>query len=214
MARTMMSSSRLQALHAHYQGERSVWDIGCDHGLLGLSFLTHPQSPFIHLVDPSAEVIEVLEKKLKGSHIPIGDVVHLWHRKGQELKLSDNDKKIIFIAGMGGGEIFSILCHLIPQLGEGDRVIISPHRGIWELRANLEGLPLGPEFEYTLEERGQFYQIIGLNFYSKLRITPYGQGIWTGPVGERYQRHILKAFEIHQDPRSRELVSHLKKLNS
>jgi tRNA (adenine22-N1)-methyltransferase len=206
-------SRRLQSLADKYRHEDSVWDIGCDHGLLGLSFLTHPATPAIHLVDPAADAILKLKQKVKDADIPIPQKLSILHRKGQDLKLT-TEKKIIYIAGMGGKEIKSILIHLLPQLTHADRIVISPHRAILELRAYLQSSSFRLESEEIIEEDGQFYQILCLNLNVSLQISPFGIEVWKGEVGQRYRQHILEAFEIHKDPLSQALVRYLKSLIS
>ena len=57
-------------------------------------------------------------------------------KKGQDVILGPNSKTV-FIAGMGGKEIGEIIQNLIPQLTPADRLVISPHRNILELRQYL-----------------------------------------------------------------------------
>lgn len=220
MARTTTNSSRagdsslslrLSALHQQYRHESSIWDIGCDHGQLGLSFLSKESVKAIHLVDPALLVIETLKKKLKDSYIS-NEKILIHHQPGQEVKL-DQTSNCIFIAGMGGKEIGEIVLHLLPQLTSNDRLIISPHRKILELRELLSSKALGLEHEEVLKEDGQFYQIIVLSKNENLERTPlYGRKLWDGEVGKEYRIHQLKHFDLHQDVASREYVNYLKTL--
>ena len=82
---------RLEALKACYQGESYVWDVGCDHGLLGSSFLDEPKVQKIFLVDPSLDVFD----KLKDTYITNGKI-ELIHSKGQDLKIEAKNN-LIFI---------------------------------------------------------------------------------------------------------------------
>lgn len=169
---------------------------------------------FIHLVDPSIDVINKLKKTLRDSYIPKREIVTIHHKKGQELVL-EKDSKIIFIAGMGGKEIGKILEHLIPQLTPNDRFVISPHRNILELREFLASGPLRLVDETVIKEDGQFYQILCLCLNDRLsKIPQFGHKIWMGPLGEEYRAHQLKRYEHHQDPLSQKFLAFLTDFSS
>lgn len=207
-----MNSFRLKTLHSYYQKEESVWDIGCDHGLLGLSFASADTVKSIHLVDPSGPVIDVLRKKIKDSYISIPHIF-IHHKQGQELKIESNSN-CIFIAGMGGKEIGEILVHLIAQLDESSRIIISPHRKILELRQLLGSLPLKLLSEKVIKEDGQFYQILELQKGETNPVSLYGVKLWQGETGEEYRLHQIKHFSPHADLISRKYVDYLITLRS
>lgn len=198
------SSLRLRTLHSYYQNEEMIWDIGCDHGILGSSFAGYDQVKEIHLVDPSLSVY----LKLKDSYIT-KPKFFIHHQEGQDLLISSRHN-LIFIAGMGGKEIGDILLHLMPQLDQTSRIVISPHRKILELRELLHGLPLGLLEERVIKENDQFYQIIGLGLdQNGPKVPLYGEAIFQSETGEEYRQHQIKAFRPHKDLASREYVSYL-----
>ena len=221
MARTTTNSSRrggpqlsfrLNQLHHYYQNEETVWDIGCDHGLLGLSYAHIESVKSIHLVDPAILVIETLHQKLKDSYITIPKLL-IHHQPGQEVILNSNSN-LIFIAGMGGKEIGEIILNLIPQMNSNDRLVISPHRKILELRSLLHSLPLALQHEEVIKEDGQYYQILSLRKSEEKGLIPlFGEKLWESETGREYRNHQLKTFEVHQDLASREYVAFLKALN-
>ncbi|WP_408096463.1 tRNA (adenine(22)-N(1))-methyltransferase TrmK [Peredibacter sp. HCB2-198] len=206
-------SLRLSTLHHQYQNETSIWDIGCDHGLLGLSFLNHEHVKAVHLVDPSDLVIKTLKDKFKATYIS-SPKLFIHHQPGQAVKLDPNSN-CIFIAGMGGKEIGEIIQNLIPQLTSNDRLVISPHRKILELRVLLHSMNLDLLHEEVLKEDGQYYQIMVLAKSEKSGLIPlYGEKLWTSETGREYRIHQLKHFDLHQDVASRQYISFLKSLNS
>lgn len=206
-------SHRLSALHQQYQNETSIWDIGCDHGLLGLSFMNYEQVQRVNLVDPSDLVIETLRNKLKATYIS-DPKLFIHHQPGQAVKLDPNSN-CIFIAGMGGKEIGEIIQHLMPQLTSNDRLVISPHRKILELRSLLYSENLALLHEEVLKEDGQYYQIMVLAKSEKSGLIPlYGENLWLSETGKEYRIHQLKHFDLHQDVASRQYISFLKSLNS
>ena len=219
MVRTTMSfskvgdslSERLKSIRHYYTDQRNIWDIGCDHGLLGLSFEVCDVDS-IHLVDPSKAVIDSLVKRVKDSYITLGKVF-VTHEKGQNLEI-ENLSNCIFIAGMGGSEIGQIILHLLPQLDQSSRIVISPHSKILELRKLLNKLPLSLIEEKVMLEEGHYYQILCLSpLESGQKVSLFGEELWTSETGESYRQHQVKIFTPHQDLASREYVSYLEGLN-
>lgn len=214
MARIMMSSSRvgdtlskrLGKLRSFYNHEKHVWDIGCDHGQLGLSFHNISSVENIHLVDPSLPVIDVLKQKLIDSYIT---KVKIYHQTGQSLSIKSSSN-CIFIAGMGGKEIGEIITHVLPQLNSSSRLVISPHRKILELRSLLNKLPVSLIEEEVILEDDQFYQILILAPGKGTPVSLYGENLWEGDTGKMYREHQLKAFGVHRDEASLSYVGFLR----
>ncbi|HXH73619.1 MAG TPA: tRNA (adenine(22)-N(1))-methyltransferase TrmK [Bacteriovoracaceae bacterium] len=201
----MNLSKRLTRIRDFSHDSQTIWDIGCDHGLLGLSFQADPKVKAINLVDPSEAVIKKLD-----SYITTDEKIKIWHAKGQNIVLSP-EKKTVFIAGMGGKEIIDILKHLEPQLTEKDSLVISPHRKILEIRQWLMLSQLGLFHEEVLVEDGQYYLILVLRKDAILeRVTAYGDSLWKGSVGQEYLNHQILHFSRHEDQASIEYVTYLK----
>lgn len=206
----MPLSERLSSIKAQYISASHVWDVGCDHGELGLSFNDVPTVQAIHLVDPSKPVIDELHKKTKDSYISKENLL-IHHQRGQEISLCSDVSNHIFIAGMGGKEIGLILKSLRPQLNENDLVTISPHRGILELRRDLHASEFRCLREFVIEEGNQFYQILTLNQSSQSpAVSLYGKELWKGEVGEKYRLHQLEHFNRHKDSLSQGFIAYLR----
>lgn len=204
-------SHRLKSLHTYYSGEKHIWDIGCDHGRLGLSFCTYPEIESIHLVDPSESVIKVLKESIKDSYITKPSLF-IHHQTGQTLEISDISN-CIFIAGMGGTEIELIVRHLMPQLTSDSKIIISPHRKILELRAALRDMNLSLINEKVVLEDNQFYQILVLSPKGEgQKVSLYGEMLWKDETGAKYLDHQLRYFSLHREEASLKYVDWLKKL--
>ena len=73
-------SQRLLTLRSFHTIEAHIWDIGCDHGKLGLSFNNENIVKKIYLIDPSFEVIDKLSKALKASDIS-QEKIKIFHTK-------------------------------------------------------------------------------------------------------------------------------------
>lgn len=206
-------SHRLHALAKLYQNKHSVWDIGCDHGKLGLSFIDHDHVSRIHLVDPSKSVFDVLLKTIDSYIIRENFFkIHPLFQRGQDVILNP-ESKTIFIAGMGGREIEKIFTNLFPQLSLEDEMIISPHKNIFELRSYLSEFEIFCPHEELVFEDNQYYQLIKLSRDSLFpKVSVYGDRIWEGPLGEEYRNQQLKHFSRHKDPQTLGYLSFLQSL--
>jgi tRNA (adenine22-N1)-methyltransferase len=202
-------SERLSKLHSYYKDSHSVWDIGCDHGQLGLSFGDVSSVQELHLVDPSSKVITEL-KKTVDSYITKKDFkVTIHEKRGQEVVLN-SDSKLIYIAGMGGEEIKEILIHLATQLSPRDQIVISPHRKILELRKYLHHSAYRLQEEEVLFENGQYYQIMALTLGGTGEVvTSYGSSLFLKGVGPEYKAHQIHHFKQHKDPESEAYFAYL-----
>lgn len=201
-------SLRLSYLRSIYQQEHHIWDIGCDHGHLGLSFISEPHVEMIHFVDPSKLVIEELTKKV-GAYISMGKI-DIQHKKGQDLEIN-NKNNFIIIAGMGGEEVGDIIQNILPQLDKDSRIVISPHRKILELRHLLSKLPIFLRNESVIRENGQFYQILELTpGNGTQKVSLYGDQLWESDLGKEYLEHELSYIKYHRDVASQAYGEYLK----
>lgn len=199
------------ALRSQFQAHESIWDIGCDHGKLGLSFVEEKSVRSIHLVDPSLPVIQKLQHFID-AYITVGKFkVHPHFQKGQDVVLGP-EKKLILIAGMGGKEILSIVSHLVGQMSELDDLVISPHRDLLQLREEFANSNLFLGSESLVFDEGRFYQVIRLTKRSGEKLHLFGKEIFNGPLGEKYREQQLSVFSAHQDVRSRNYVTYLRQL--
>ena len=209
----MLLSRRLKHFNSLYHGAESVWDIGCDHGLLGLSFTNLASVKEIHLVDPSGPVISELTLKVKDSYITKTNV-YIHHKRGQDLKLKTENSKCIYIAGMGGKEIQQILVHIENSLDGNDQVIISPHRKVLELREWLHQSQYQLRHEGVIFENQQFYPYLCLVKDKNLQgVSLFGDKIWSGEVGKAYCHHQIQAFSGHRDRISMDYLAYLRNID-
>lgn len=163
-------------------------------------------------MDPSDKVIKNL-KAIVDSHITKQEL-YLHQQRGQDLILN-SASKIIFIAGMGGKEIREIIDHLLPQLTPADRLCLSPHKNLLELRKHLASMPIGLIAENLVQDLGRYYQVLCLASDSKLpRVSHYGEAIWRSPEGKGYREQQLRHFSAHRDHTSQKYTEFLKGLSA
>jgi tRNA A22 N-methylase len=135
-------------------------------------------------------------------------------QKGQDVLLNP-ESKTIFIAGMGGKEMGEIIQNLIPQLSSADRLVISPHRNILELRQYLNATELGLLNEVVINDEGQYYQILCLVKSADYPKVPlFGSKIWKDATGIAYRDQQLRTLGIHQDELSKAYIAYLTLLNN
>lgn len=175
--------------------------------------MSHPLVTSIDLIDPSADVINALTIKVTGSYITTAGLIRIHKIRGQDF-IPGSETKCIFIAGMGGKEIGEILTHLASYITITDRIVISPHRNILELRKYL----LHSEFrlfdEVCLSENGQFYQILCLQKSDILpQVSLYGDKLWGDLSGKEYLKYLVNALKSHQDEDSRAYLKYLIQLS-
>jgi len=192
--------ARLKAICQAAQDVPVVWDIGCDHGHVGLA-LGGAGAREVHLVDPA---IGVQQKwlELKDADIPRSFKVFYHPKKGEELHVPRNSDSCFVMAGMGGKKIAAILTHLVPQISEGCRFVISPHRDLPLVRAQMRELGLGLVCEQLVREGGRFYEVLVAHVGPGREVSPYGEAVWDGDDGEAYRQHCLAGLAKHRDATS------------
>ena len=165
----------------------------------------------IHLVDPSTLVIDTLKHFINSYITDPFFKIRIENKKGQEI-LPGPEKKIIFIAGMGGKEILSILHHLETKMSPEDDIVISPHRDLLPLRKELSESRFSLGKESLVFDEGRFYQILALNRREGRKVHPYGEEIFRNDLGDKYRAHQLSTFTAHQDLQSAGYVRYLRDL--
>lgn len=124
----MTLSSRLEALFDELLPGFPVWDVGYDHGQLGLFALASGNFPQVHFVDPVAELARQLRSKLTSHNFSsLKDRAHV-----HVCPLSDLQAQVqgsLVFAGVGAHTILSNIETLMMQSRfYARRVILSPHR--------------------------------------------------------------------------------------
>ncbi len=114
-----------------------LWDIGCDHGLLGLTAVVSGRVRRVHLVDPAISVIENLRSTLNSPKYK-----DWWreHEARVQLVLARGEDVIgdargaIVIAGIGGETMVKILEHVQSF----ECLVLNPVSHVDEAQAFLE----------------------------------------------------------------------------
>lgn len=208
----MALSNRLEFLASFYEGEESIYDIGCDHGLLGLSFKTNPKVKDIYLIDPNPYSVDLIKNTIN-AYITKPVLIHPLKISGEKTKIV-SPNSLIFIAGMGGKNIIEILSSWSEENFKNcSQIVLSPHRYILELREFLikNGFRLIKEAVFF--ENDQFYEMFSVKKGTEGKgISLYGEEIWKSETGANYLEHRLKHLSHHRGPRYLDYLKYLKGL--
>jgi tRNA (adenine22-N1)-methyltransferase len=205
-------SNRLEFLASFYKGEESIYDIGCDHGLLGLSFKTNPKVKNIYLIDPNPYSVDLIKKTID-SYITEPVLIYPLKISGEETKIV-SPNSLVFIAGMGGKNIISILSSWREEdFANCSQIVLSPHRYILELREFLNENQFSLIKEAVFFENDQFYEMISITKKpTGISVSPYGEELWKGEEGANYLKHRLRHLSHHREARYVEYLKYLKGL--
>lgn len=203
-------SHRLQTIHDHTPLHPHIYDVGCDHGELGLSFQIYPEVHTIHLVDPSSAVIEGLKEKMSGSDIP--KQVAVSKKKANQIEIKTKKNSII-LCGFGGTQISEGIKHLKTQLDEESVFVLSPHRHVLQLREWLAKGTFDLLLDMMILEDNQFYPLLVVANRKGRRVHPFGEkDLWHSPVGAEYREQLLGVLKRHQNPRDQRFFQYLESL--
>ncbi len=203
-------SHRLQTIHNHTPLNPNIYDVGCDHGQLGLSFSVYPEVENIFLVDPSQEVIDSLKAKLTDADIP--KQASIIQKKANQLEIKTK-KNTLIMCGFGGTQMQEGLMHLKPQMDSDSIFVLSPHRHTLELREYLAREEFDLLSDQWIIENGQFYPLIVVGNSAGRGVHPFGEkNLWQTPVGAQYREYVLKMFKEHKDPLDQRFYRYLESI--
>lgn len=133
-------SSRLRFLQSLLLEGEDVWDLCCDHGLLGEAAWASGRHPHVHLVDRVPAIMERLRARL-GER----EGMSFWTEDAGRLPVILGGT--VVIAGVGGSRISEILEALRQESRlQARRLVLSPHKDEEDLAKNLPQI-LGPEWK-------------------------------------------------------------------
>jgi tRNA (adenine22-N1)-methyltransferase len=119
-------SSRLQLLFDLLIPGEPVWDLCCDHGLLGLRALESGKFPKVFFVDQVPHIIERLQVILKKEG-PIAESARCFGLPAEEIPEILTGS--VVIAGVGSERVFGIVKALADrEVLQATRLIMCPHK--------------------------------------------------------------------------------------
>jgi len=150
---------RLRALfEAVPDGYDDLWDLGCDHGRLGLALLEAGRGQRIHFVDRLPWLIEGVRERL-AQHPP-----QHWSARAQDARdivLNGSASELVLLAGVGADQTLAILNavserhpDIIPEF------LIAPSGPVFRLRHALRESGFRLLQEDFVMERRRGYQLL------------------------------------------------------
>lgn len=167
----ILLNARLTKISRFILDDFPLFDIGCDHGLVGLHARSVGRVPEIYLVDKSKKVMDILKKRCE--HYLTEDTKrHFIHVDARNWRLPHSSGTLV-ISGMGGRTIEAILHSLFAKTPMNHRLILSPIKTCERLREYLSEQGWGLFHEEIMVERGRFRELIVVEKTGR-KIEPFG----------------------------------------
>ncbi|MBT4793247.1 MAG: hypothetical protein HON90_16865 [Halobacteriovoraceae bacterium] len=178
------------------QGCDVVWDICCDHGLIGREVLSSRLKSKVIFIDQVHSIIVKLKLTLKTSYIP--DRYKIINSKAEQFDFQNKHQSNCYIvAGIGGELSLLILEQIEKSLKENDNFIFSVHKNHLKLRELLiqKGFKLASE--RLIAENNIFYEVLLVSKSAPNEITRIGSFIWDefGDDEEIYLKQQIKYYQ-------------------
>ena len=128
---------RLARVAAQVRPDRPLWDVGCDHGYLGLHAYCSGLCPQVHLLDRSSEVLRRTGSRLRQrfpAGLPAGLRLGLCDAEKEALDLGDGS---LVLAGLGPWTTLRILERQFDGPAGRPRVVLAPDLNEERLRLAL-----------------------------------------------------------------------------
>lgn len=159
------------------ENDKSVIDIGCDHGLLSIFLANKYKKLNIIASDVNKNALESARGNI--SKYNLEDRIDV--RLGDGLSVIENNDNIdsIVIAGMGANNITGFLKSDVDKLVNVNKIIIQSNTDIYLLRKTVTSLGYYIDDEELVLDRGKIYTII--KFIKGKRRYSYKE-LYLGPI--------------------------------
>lgn len=183
----MQLSKRLKTIIDLVEPCELVYDLCCDHGLIGLNIYSNKISKNVIFNDQVDSIINKLEDKICDiySYIPLG--IDFLKKPAKEIKFKN--KSTIVLVGIGYGTIIRIL----PKIPQDCIIILSSHTKALELRSYLNNKYELLD-EVLVEENDKYYEILKISTSNQSMISDIGNF----PKNEVLQSYLLQLHDHHQ----------------
>ena len=177
-----------------------MWDMGCDHGHLGLLGLKAQKFSKIHFVDSAISATNTLVNKICDYDSESFCVHHIDMGKVPGDQVSG---EVVF-SGLGGKTIEKALASLLESGLDLNRVdlVISAQSLLDDLRVFLRQAGLKLKAEYLVCENSQYFEVWHLSMDGDYPIKELGSLLWSScdiSVSTGHLQKILAPYRIKQD---------------
>lgn len=179
------------------EGDQAVWDLCCDHGLLGKQLLQKEKRGKVHFVDCVPSIMNKLEDELSLMSFDSKERFKCHTRDAHGVQL-EGAHDTVAICGVGG-QLAKSLVKSILEVNKDfcGSFIISAHYHMYDLRKSLSQLGLMLESEYIINDNSRFYEVIHVSFQGEKVISPTGSEMWNfqREIDCEYFRKLISHYE-------------------
>jgi tRNA (adenine22-N1)-methyltransferase len=153
-------SARLQIFYDRILAGQPLWDIGCDHGYLGLHAHRNGLCGEVHLVDRSPTVLEKLRRQVE-VRWPAGpgEGLRIWQLDAEQEALPVVGGTVV-MAGLGIGTVLRIMARSFAgKVPAGVRLVLAPTLREELLRLQLRAQGWYLQHEELYSEAGHVRQL-------------------------------------------------------
>ena len=188
-------SQRIQSIVKLVPKEtQELWDICCDHGIIGKQFLNR-ELKHIYFLDQVPSIIKNLRQTLEDSYITSFDILLDDARKINWYKYKKKGVSTKIIVGIGADLLIDILSQIDSH--QKDYFIVSAHQNSYKLRQYLIKSDYKLINEILIEESGRFYEILLVHPQLGESINLVGgDKLWANKNSKKYLIKQIELFKI------------------
>lgn len=192
---TKLKSKRIEALVAiasEYYDE--VWDLCCDHGMIGLHFANVNSPKIVHFIDQVKSITDKLKKNLPTSKTRFNVAC----MPCENIQINESSKNLIILAGVGSETITKALNNLKTQNLGNTQILVSTHKHPHKLRRYLRDKKFSLIKEKLIFEGGHFYEILLIDVKLNNEISLVGKEMWNFHDLDhlKYCNQLIDYYEI------------------
>ncbi len=196
----MNLSRRLQKIiNLVPENTQVLWDICCDHGLIGSQFLNSKVN--VIFIDRVESITSKLKLKLAANSTDLSSckVMTANAIEYDYAKLSTNKRNTYIVAGVGTDVGLNIILQILKSFTLNDTLVVSLHKNNVKLRQRLiKETDLKLKDEVLVEEQGKYYEIMVLDLVAVEKITEIGSLLWERP-GKVQENYLYKQLNYYKN---------------
>ncbi|RYF50344.1 MAG: methyltransferase domain-containing protein [Cytophagaceae bacterium] len=148
----MRLTKRMNAIVGYVRPDSTVFDICCDHGLMGLLALAQRNDSEVVFVDQSERALAAVRESLKDLDPSLAARAKVLCTAAETIVVPESPSDFI-IAGVGTHTVISIIDHLFSKDLSTHRLILAPQQKSQPLRRYLQKKGWGLVDEHVAELR-------------------------------------------------------------
>ncbi|MFW7378530.1 MAG: tRNA (adenine(22)-N(1))-methyltransferase TrmK [Oligoflexus sp.] len=188
-------ADRIKRICSYVRKGEPLYDLCCDHGLIGAYAYEQKLTPEIFMVDRSPRVIKLLKERCQ-TYLPKNARRHILCQDAKNIVISHNRASVV-IAGVGGKTIETILRGIDPQNCGDFRLILAPLKIAYPLRQFLRERHWKLVAEELVLEKGRFRELIILERQGE-EVSDFGRQIWQQPFAADYLRFLSELYRLRR----------------